>query len=411
MYAIDWNTWGPPLAVLILGAIVGIVAALRVQGGADSRPVEAREALLSRKESLVEQLKEHDSDRSKMDEAAWSERRENLLAEAAGVLRQLDEGPEDVEFEVAGPSGRGLTASWIVGLLVFCGVAAGLVSQFAKPRVDGGGGQMSVDPWAEDIAHAEAALRADPNDMEAINLLTHIAIERKELESAMGLIDRGRAVAPEDTELKIHLDALRLLVGMGAKAEVGLKEVLEKDPESSEAMRWLSYALFQQGDIDGAASWLEKAMTVGSERDRALAEVWLMELRSAQVAAEEPQVAVDEPRVPASSAVQGQVILADGASAPEGGRLFVLARASETERGPPLAAIRLGTPELPTDFSLGTSDLIRGGAWPDEVWLKARWSAGGDPMTPGPGDLVSAVLGPISAGSSDLSLVLEPAAQ
>ncbi len=413
MSGIDWNTWGPPVVVLLLAAVAAVVAAMRVQTGTDSRALEARTGLLSQKESLLEQLREHDGDRNKMDDAAWAERRERLLARASGVLRQLEEAPEtatEVSSEVpAEATGRGLTVTWVVGLLLFCGVAAGLVSQFARPRPDDNNAATAsaADAFSADVAHAEAALRQDPDDMDALNLLAHVAIERKDLPTAMSVIDKAKGVDADDLELRIHVDALRLLVGMGAKAEASLKVILEEDPAQSEAMRWLSYARFQQGDTQGAVEWLEAATQAGSETDRAIAAAWLQQLRSSQASqgTATPQAQTSSPA--AVPEIEGLVQLADGASTPAGGRLFVLARATEAERGPPLAAVRLGTPALPADFALGVADLIRGGAWPEEVWLKARWSAGGDPMTAGPGDLASALLGPVTAGTTDVALVLE----
>lgn len=420
MESIDWNTWGPPIVVLLLGLVIGLVSALRVQGGRDARPVEARAALLARKESLVEQLREHQGDRSKMDAAAWTARHEVLLAEAAEVLRALDQDSDQaLVFETAAPAGRGLTMAWVAGLVVFFGVAAGLVSRFASERADDMDAPMAgtADPFAAEAAAAEAHLAANPTDLDALNTLAHIAIERKSLQEAMSLIDRARAVAPTDPELRVHVDALRLLIGMADKAQASLEQILVEAPEMSEAMRWMSYARFAQGDLDGAVAWLDKASKVGSERDRLVARAWLLELKAAQAqlaaggttgASTAPAAAIPAPSA-GPAQVQGSIALGAGVAALGGGQLFVLARAAATERGPPLAAVKLDTAVLPVSFGLGEAELIRGGTWPDQVWLKAKWSASGDPMSTQPGDLVTELVGPFSPGSLDLALVLQPA--
>lgn len=416
MENLDWNTWGPPIVVLLLGLVVGLISALRVQSGRDSRPVEVQVALAARKASLVEQLREHDGDRHKTDDSAWLVRREALLTEASDVLRQLEEGVPETAAEAPTTAGRKVTLAWGGGLLVFFGLAAGGVSQFASERADddsmtgntSAGG--STDPYAADVAAAEARLAQEPDHVASLNLLAHVAIERKALQEAMGLIDRVKAIDETDREMRVHVDALRLLIGMADKAQASLEALLIEDPELSEAMRWLSYARFAQGDLDGAVGWLEKAQGVGSERDRLVAQAWLLELRAAQAqlaagggaapSAAAPQAAGANPKV------QGTISLGEGVQALSGGRMFVLARAAETERGPPLAAVPVDTSALPVAFGLGSGELIRGGDWPDQVWLKAKWSAGGDPMTTQPGDLVTGLIGPISTGDTDVVLVL-----
>ncbi len=403
--------------VLLLGLVVGLAMALRVQIGSDSRPVEARAALTARKESLLEQLREHDGDKKKMDPEAWQERREALLSEAAEVLRQFEEGPADLAFETPTPTGRRVKMGWMAGLVAFFVLAAGLVSQFASERPDDdmGGGDDVLGQFAVQVEEARAVLAENPDDLAALNILAHVAVEQKSMQEAMELMDRARALAPNDPEVRVHMNALRLLVGMGNKAQESLEQVLEEHPDMSEAMRWMSYARFNQGDLDGAISWLERASQTGSDLDQFVARMWLLELRTAQAqtassgpssAAAGSQEAEVQPAGPPS--VQGMVQVDAGQAPTAGGTLFVLARASESERGPPLAAVKLGSVALPAAFGLGSGDLIRGGAWPDQVWLKAKWSASGDPMTTRPGDLVSAMVGPISTGAEGVSLVLVP---
>ncbi len=416
MEQLDWNTWGPPIVVLLLGLVVGLVSALRVQPGRDSRPTEARAALHARKDSLMEQLREHDGDRHKMSAEAWKVRREVLMAEAILVLQELDADLlGEAVLEPVPPANRKLAAAWALGLLTFFGLAAGGVSQFTSERQDSdmapAGGANAVDPYAAELARAQAALEADPDDVAALNTLAHVAIERKSLQEAMTLIDRVKVLAPSDVEMRIHVDALRLLIGMTDKAEASLLAILEQDPQQSEAMRWLSYARFAQRDLDGAVEWLEKAQTVGSERDKLVAQAWLLELRAAQaqLASAGAPVAAESTEAPAATVgakVSGQVVLGEGVTALTSGRMFVLARAAEHERGPPVAALPVSASSLPTRFGLGEAQLIRGGAWPDQVWLKAKWSAGGDPMTTQPGDLVSGLVGPFSPGTDTVELVL-----
>ena len=117
----------------------------------------------------------------------------------------------------------------------------------------------------------------------------------------------------------------------------------------------------------------------------------------------------DSPAPAASTAdfrLKGQLTLTEGLSAPAGGVLFVIARRAAEGGGPPVAALRLPTSSFPLDFSLSDADMMMGGTWPDQVWLQARIDADGNPSTKGDGDVLSAVLGPLSPGTADLKLVL-----
>jgi tetratricopeptide (TPR) repeat protein len=411
--------------VLLLGLVVGLASALGVQAGKGARPIEAMAALSARKGSLLEQLREHDGDKSKTDPTVWAQRREALLSEAAEVLRQLDEGPADLVFEPGKPAGGKVTLFWMVGLVAFFGVAAGLVSQFASQRPDddmAAPRPSATDPYAADVARAQAALALDSNDLSALNTLSHVAIEKKSLQEAMAYIDRAKAIAPDDAEVRVHFNALRLMIGRVAEAQASLEEIIAEHPDMSEAMRWMSYARFSTGDLDGAVIWLEKAAQAGSELERKVAQAWLLELRAARTqmamtgqssaGSESVSESVSETVSQAPSgapSLQGSIQLGSGLSVPTGGVLFVLARAAATERGPPLAAVKLGQTALPTEFSLGVGDLIRGGTWPEQVWIKAKWSASGDPMTTQSGDLVTELVGPYSVGSEGLTLVLQAA--
>ena len=55
---------------------------------------------------------------------------------------------------------------------------------------------------------------------------------------------------------------------------------------------------------------------------------------------------------------------------------------------------------MPADFSLGDADLTMGGEWPQEVWLRARIDADGNPSTTSEEDLVSDLVGPVAPGES-----------
>ena len=104
--------------------------------------------------------------------------------------------------------------------------------------------------------------------------------------------------------------------------------------------------------------------------------------------------------------VSGELKLAAGTAPPTQGSVFVIVRRTPTPQGPPVAALKLGVSSVPGAFSADDSDIMMGGPWPDQVWLQARADQDGNAMTKSDGDLSSSIVGPISAGSTGITLTL-----
>ncbi len=104
--------------------------------------------------------------------------------------------------------------------------------------------------------------------------------------------------------------------------------------------------------------------------------------------------------------LSGTLVLADGVTAPAATAIFVMVRRAASGGGPPVAAVRL-EPTLPATFSVTEANMMMGGEWPDEVWLEARLDTDGDAMTKTEADLRSELQGPLSAGTTDLTVALQ----
>jgi hypothetical protein len=59
------------------------------------------------------------------------------------------------------------------------------------------------------------------------------------------------------------------------------------------------------------------------------------------------------------------------------------------------------------ELTIGLSDSILPGDWPDEFWVRARIDIDGDPATDSAGEFVSELWGPVSIGE-EVDLVLAP---
>jgi hypothetical protein len=87
-------------------------------------------------------------------------------------------------------------------------------------------------------------------------------------------------------------------------------------------------------------------------------------------------------------------------------RVFLIVHRNEAGRGPPLAVRPLAAAELPATFTMTDADqMMSKGPWPEKVWVFARLDADGVAGS-GPGDLESAKLGPLAAGTDGVSLVI-----
>lgn len=428
--AFDWSVWGPPLVVLLLGLVVGLVVALRARRGGMGVAAGEEAALLARKEMLLEQVRSMEADRDKLDATEFSQRKDALVAEAALVLKALDElraDPEGIEAaaESAGPTprkGRMLAAYAAGAVLLFAVLGAGL-TEFTKPRPEGGsmtgggpaeGGDGPMAALAAETAAAEATLASDPTNLEALNVVSYDQLLRGDLKAAMATIDRARAVDPEDPAVLTHLAMLQLAIGMGERATTGLEQAIAARPEWGRPRLWMGLARSQAKDRAGTLENIELALSLGlNPIERQFAMQLMAEARAPAAAAAASAGAGagagatgDPPPVePGEQRLAGTLSLAEGVAADPNQRVFVIVHRNAQGAGPPVAAKTLPASALPTPFVLSDRDVMMGGPWPDEVFVFARLDADGSAGS-SEGDVESKKLGPLPKGTLDVALVI-----
>ena len=111
----------------------------------------------------------------------------------------------------------------------------------------------------------------------------------------------------------------------------------------------------------------------------------------------------------ASDPITGEIVLpAELAMArPDGGVLFVIARPKGARGGPPLAVLRIPSPDFPLAFSIGPKNvMIPTMQFAGEISLSARLDADGNAMTRGAGDISSAVIESLEPGATGVTLTL-----
>lgn len=414
----DWSTVAAPVFVLGFSLLLGLIMAVR--GWGTGSPAEAaraaarqadHEALLARKEALLERIRELDAERGRLPEAERLRRREALLAEATEVLKALDDveaaaglGGDPVGAGEAGgapvaPRSRERSAgSGLLTGVVFVVVVAAIglmLGRYSGQRAPGQSmtGNTSQSELQAAIDEAQATLEQDPTHLPSLNLLTYVAILQRDATNAMALVDRARAVDPDHPEVLLHLGILRLMVGMSEQALPVIQQAVDGDPELHRALVWRGMAELALGQREEAAA----TITLALQGD-------LMPVEQ-QLAT---QLLADAKAPPPVDRLAGSLRIAEGLAAPGTGAVFLIVRSGPEAVGPPLASKRLPAATLQgsVDFVLTDQDRMLGGDWPEEVWLSARLDRDGDPMTRDPSDLVAAVQGPLASGSTGLELVL-----
>lgn len=111
----------------------------------------------------------------------------------------------------------------------------------------------------------------------------------------------------------------------------------------------------------------------------------------------------------ASAPIDGEIDLASAlvSAAPRDAVLFVIARPQGVRGGPPLAVLRIPSPQFPLAFSIGPDNvMIPSMRFEGNISLTARLDADGNAMTRGEGDLSSPPEEPLTPGTTGVRLVL-----
>lgn len=289
--------WLPGLFVLAVAfAAAGIYLLLARRGPAQGpsagpSPDTEQRALELRAQTLLDALRELRQSRHQMAEADWRAEVDRLEREAAAALRARDEGRARPPAGAPTPPGAAPTghpaapavtffdrnpqlkgAVWGAGVVLFF-VALGLVlSQEARPREEGGtltgrtpptgapqaAGRPAGRPRSPELTSALEQLRANPGDLDAASLASHELIQRGDFEEGQKLVDRGLAVDPFHTELRVHRAVLRALRQEVDGAREELLQLVELYPDAQEALLFLAGMELQAGNSEAALGHLER---------------------------------------------------------------------------------------------------------------------------------------------------------
>ena len=450
---LDFNEWGVPLAVLVLGVLGGVALLSRQSSDAQAVEDDGRRRDLQRERAqALEALKHLELEKDKLSDAAYEEERRALLARGAAALKALESnealgaGAQEVgdidalvaelraalqahgeaNFEAAlrvatgrslptaastpglDPAWRGALSASVLWLLA--AVLIFVASDDATPRPEMGGSMTGAGAAApapgpdldQQMAQLQARVQANPKDIEALNGLTQLALDAKQPSVAMEWNRQAFEVDPTNAEARIHKAVLAAMVGMNDRAISLLKELVADQPENPRAIAYLGLLYLDANQPAEAVQALERAV--------ALQPNFPPLQQALQAARQRSGIATPAPSPangPAEVVVSGTASLGPNVPPLQGGELlFVSVR--DPAGGPPLAALRLPAADFPIDFQVTTADAIAmGGAprpFPETLSVSVRIDKDGNAMTREGAEATDAA---VTKGTSGLKLTLE----
>lgn len=336
----------------------------------------------------------------------------------------ISAAPLPAKKDVAAPPT--LSPAWQGGIYALVGAAliGGLlyyISDAAQPRRDGrsmtgnqdlGGAQAPVasqggkPPWvAQELAKAEAALEANPNDIAALNTLTQLNLDQPSV--AWNHNEAARKVDPTDPDARMFEAVITSIMSMPEKAQEKFDALLADVPDHAGAWAYKGLTLMEAKRFDEAAVALQKAKDLGLNDhsiDNALAAA-----KNGGVAVAPPAMGGGgNPGAPGAPIASGTIELDPGRASFKAVQVFVNI-SDPAMPGPPVAAVKLPPGPFPMSFVVTDADIIpmmanRG--LPPNFVLKVRMDDDGNAFTKAPTDPQAQLEG-LSRGATGLKLLLK----
>lgn len=398
--------WTSAVAILASGLILGLLFVTlfnrRRSSAAAASDLELQD-LEAKRDALIAQLRALAPDETG--------ERARLESETAVVLRQIDEhrpraAAKTTAAATASPSRMSPAVQgvlWGAGTFLLFAALAYFVMKQSSPREQQQAGmtpppqqqqQAAPDPVVQQM---EAAVRANPNDLEMRVTLAQAYLERDNL---MGVFEQTRAVLEKDPNhaRAMTFNALvRLAMGEGEIARQMLERSTKIDPKNLDGWVALAWLHAQNGAMKEAETAMAEAKRQSPEDAARLDQVFV-QMKAAATQQQQPQVAGNElptghPPVdgapnaaaPAAGGPSVKVTLSlDPSAKSRTGVVFVVAR--NAGGGPPVAVKRLDVSQLPLTFDFGQADSMLGQPLPPSFRLEARLDSDGDAMSRSPND-------------------------
>jgi len=381
----------------------------RVRAGAAGDPPDPPDEELDR---LYQDLRELDFDRQagKLSEGDYQALRQRYEGQAVRRLAEVRqsaalaaEEPEMTQPTDSRRSGR--RWGWAAGAVVLLagGVTLGLLlGQSLRPRTS------TEDSMTGDFLTGTGPggiSRPRTSDAPAAALRRgQEAFRRQDFKAA---IEAFRAVLDQDSGHPMANAYMGMILAQAGHTDASLEALdraLSRSPNLPLALWAKGMILYQEGrDPDGAREHLqrlERLLPAGDQREAVR-----------EIIARIGQQPKEKPAAPAGPRIKGTVRLDPERAAKAGGSavLYIVARPSGAQGGPPLAVKRIAAPAFPVSFSLGAGDVMMpGAAFEGPLNLSARLDRDGDPLTREPGEPSGVHDGnPVKPGARNVTITLK----
>lgn len=380
-----------------------------------------RAQLLRDQARFYADIKELDFDyqAGKLSAADYTELRQELEAQAASVLWNLELTPppaaapdaqsETQQFEPEATQKKRSARVWRIAagaiFLVLFGLTLGVfLSQSLRPRLSEQdtitGGFLTGTGEAKGIQSLLAQGRS--------------SFEREEWPQAIEAFKGVLAVDPSHPEAHSYMGLILARAGHPDGALMAFDRALATNPNFPLALWGKGMLLYRvKEDFSGAKEILQKLlvqMPPGTERteiEKALAEI---ADRSGKQKSPTKKAEAG-PTTPQGQRIQGIISVAPKLQAKLDSQtaLFIIARTGGGPAGPPLAVKKIDRPAFPVSYSLGPEDIMMAGtAFAGEVHISARLDKDGNPITREAGNLAGEFRNnPVTVGSQKVDIVLD----
>lgn len=251
----------------------------------------------------------------------------------------------------------------------------------------------------------EAALAANPKDLDALNKLTQVALSDGDLGAAQRYNQQAGEVDAANVDVRTYQAVLTGMIGMEDRALEYLAAILKDHPGNIRALTYQGLISISAGRGELAVSSLEQVIAVQGPHPALLQQ---LDVARSMVQGGGPMPA-PVPAGPAESVVKGTVTLDPTLAAQwADAKVVFLSVADPARPRPPLAARQL-SPTFPQEFEITTADAIAmGGAarpFPDELTLTLRLDRDGNATTKDDGAPIATMT--LKKGSAGLQVELK----
>jgi cytochrome c-type biogenesis protein CcmH len=426
--------WVSASAVLAAGLVLGLLLVYfskrkQVQKLGGDSDLE-RKDLEAKRDALVQQLR---------DPSIGGDERTRIEIETAEALRKLDTYDRSTHAgaTTAQPMSMNPTIKGFLWGAASIAALFGLgyfVMQQAKPRQQGdeltggiGTQQQQQAPMQSGTGQAtdplllqlQAAVQAQPNNLQARNDLAQAYLERNDL---MAVFQQTKFVleqAPEDSRALTLQGFVRMTMGETDEAIKMLQRATRSDPKNLDGWVALAWVYAQNGQMQDAERMIAEGGKQVPEQQGRLQQIFgEMKARIAQSASAQQAQGSELPEghppidgapaapatAPAAAAGPGVRVTLDldPAAKQRSGIVFVIAR--NPAGGPPVAVKRIVAASFPINVEITSADSMMGQSLPPSFRIEARLDADGDPLTKPPTDPAAMQEGVVPGATVRLAL-------